>query len=505
MSIREKFIKSFGWQALNVTSQVILQLVFISILARQISEEAFGVMAIALVVVGFIEIFSQIGIGPALIQRKNLTQEHLNGAFFISVILGIAFTVGMYLLAPSVAEYYEHPPLTSVLRWISLSFFISALAIVPRSMIIKEMEFKKLFFSSATAMTIGNLGVGLGLAFNGYDLWAYVFALLSQNTLMTILYWIYKPVKIGMSWNWETTKDMIRYGGGSTLFNMFNYAATKVDTLIVGKYAQTDFAGADMERWRNTGIYDRSVYLMGLPITVLGKLSDSVMFSGLSQLQDDKARMQRAFLSAVYHIAILVIPGSVFMIFFAEQITVLFLGPKYLDAVPLVQILFATVGFRSVIKIADSIVRAMDRVYTASLIKASFLICVAIGTYFGLKSGLHGVAWALVLAVFIQFVLIMGFSLHLVDLKPNRLIKKFVPAMLISVVVAVASYIAVKINGNISDNQFVKLIVGLSVNTLTLGIVAWFAPFVFKQGKDDILDELASRLPVQALKKRWKK
>ncbi|MDP4827356.1 MAG: oligosaccharide flippase family protein, partial [Flavobacteriales bacterium] len=150
MSIREKFIKSFGWQALNVTSQVILQLVFISILARQISEEAFGVMAIALVVVGFIEIFSQIGIGPALIQRKNLTQEHLNGAFFISVILGIAFTVGMYLLAPSVAEYYEHPPLTSVLRWISLSFFISALAIVPRSMIIKEMEFKKLFFSSAT-------------------------------------------------------------------------------------------------------------------------------------------------------------------------------------------------------------------------------------------------------------------------------------------------------------------------------------------------------------------
>ncbi|MDP4827355.1 MAG: oligosaccharide flippase family protein, partial [Flavobacteriales bacterium] len=355
------------------------------------------------------------------------------------------------------------------------------------------------------AMTIGNLGVGLGLAFNGYDLWAYVFALLSQNTLMTILYWIYKPVKIGMSWNWETTKDMIRYGGGSTLFNMFNYAATKVDTLIVGKYAQTDFAGADMERWRNTGIYDRSVYLMGLPITVLGKLSDSVMFSGLSQLQDDKARMQRAFLSAVYHIAILVIPGSVFMIFFAEQITVLFLGPKYLDAVPLVQILFATVGFRSVIKIADSIVRAMDRVYTASLIKASFLICVAIGTYFGLKSGLHGVAWALVLAVFIQFVLIMGFSLHLVDLKPNRLIKKFVPAMLISVVVAVASYIAVKINGNISDNQFVKLIVGLSVNTLALGIVAWFAPFVFKQGKDDILDELASRLPVQALKKRWKK
>ncbi|MFM1931588.1 MAG: hypothetical protein RL226_891, partial [Bacteroidota bacterium] len=86
MTIREKFIRSFGWQAINVSTQVLLQLVFVSILARQISEQAFGVMAIALVVVGFVEIFSQIGIGPALIQRKNLTQKHINGAFFISTL-----------------------------------------------------------------------------------------------------------------------------------------------------------------------------------------------------------------------------------------------------------------------------------------------------------------------------------------------------------------------------------------------------------------------------------
>jgi O-antigen/teichoic acid export membrane protein len=86
--------------------------------------------------------------------------------------------VAMYIAAPYVANFYDHPPLTQVLRWISLSFLISALAIVPRSMIIKEMEFKKLFISSTLAMTIGNLGVGLTLAFSGYDIYAYVFALL---------------------------------------------------------------------------------------------------------------------------------------------------------------------------------------------------------------------------------------------------------------------------------------------------------------------------------------
>ena len=506
MSTREKFIASFGWQALNVFSQVILQLIFISILARLITKDAFGVMAIALFVVGFIEIFSQIGIGPALIQRKELTKEHINGAFFISLLLGIGFTIALYLVAPLVAAFYEDEVLTSVLRWIGLSFLISALAIVPKSLIIKEMSFKKLFFCSGTAMTIGNLGVGLTLAYSGYDIWAYVFALLAQNTLMTITYWIFHPVKIGTSWNWETTKDMIRYGGGSTLFNMFNYAATKIDVLIVGKFGSTGADAADgraYDRWSTTGIYDRSAYLMSLPITVLGKLSDSVMFSGLSQLQDDKPKLQRAFLSAIYHIALLVIPGAIFMVFFAEEITILFLGDQYFDAIPIVEILFISVAFRSLIKIADSVVRALDRVYTASGIKAIFFVLVGLGTFFALPAGLKGVAWALVGSVAIQFVMMMTLSLKLVDLSWKRLIKKVIPGIILGIFVVIASALAKLINMNIDDMRLLRLFIALIINGGIVLIMAWYLPWLFKQGKDNVLQTIAERIPVKALKARW--
>lgn len=502
MSLRNKFIASFSWQALNVLSQVVLQLIFISLLARLISEEAFGVMAIALVVVGFIEIFSQIGIGPALIQRKLLTQEHINGAFWISLLLGIGFTAALYFSAPSIASFYDHQPLVPVLRWIGLSFLISALAIVPRSLIIKELAFKKLFFVTLVAMTIGNLIVGLGLAFAGYDLWAYVFALLTQNLIMTFGYWAAHRVSIGISFNRKATTDMIRYGGGSTLFNMFNYAATKIDTLIIGKFGG-DIAGADASRWRDTGIYDRSVYLMGLPITVLGKLSDSVMFSGLSMLQDDAPRLRRAILSAVYHIGLLVIPGSVFMVMWADEITVLFLGEKYTDAVPLVQILFISVAFRSITKVGDSVVRALDRVYTASAIKALFFVLVGLGTYFGLTAGLKGVAWAIVAAVFVQFLMMMRLSMGLVGLNLKRMFRKLAPGVVGGCIVLIASLASYWLLQPLEGLRLVRLMVAVMVNGGVLFVLAWFLPLFFRQGDDNILQTIAARLPSKALRRRW--
>lgn len=517
MSIKQKIISGLSWQALNVFTQVILQLIFIAVLARLISKEAFGVMAIALVVVGFIEIFSQIGIGPALIQKKDPTEEHISAAFAISVSLGALFTILMYIIAPWVAELYDHEPLTKVLRVIGLSFLISSIAIVPKSLIIKEMAFKKLFIAALVAMSIGNILIGIGMAFMGFDLWAYVAALLSQNLIMMVFYWLFKPIKINHKWDWKIAKELVVYGGGSTLFNFFNYAATKIDTLIVGMLSSqsniTDL-GLDQsseniqnndDRWATTGIYDRSVYLMGLPITVLGKLSDSVMFSGLSMLQDDLKKLQRAVLSAVYHISLLVIPGTVFLLFFTREITVLFLGDKYEAAVPIVNILFISVTFRSLIKIGDAVVRAVKAsyLYKASLIKAFFFLCVAAGTYFGFDYGLKGVAWGLVLAVFIQF-LMMGF-LNLTILKMNaaRAIKKIIPGIICGALVALASYLSLMLLHDV-ESLLVRALVGGILALLLLIIMATIVPWMFKQGDDNLLKTISDKLPIEFFKNRWK-
>ena len=478
-----------------MVTQVVLQLVFIAVIARLIGTEAFGVIGVALAIVGFVEIFSQVGIGPAIIQRKELSQGQINGAFFISLFLGFIFSLVMYLVGPAIGRYYDYEPLGPILQVIGLSFFISAIAVVPKNLIIKKMAFKKLFIAAVIAMSIGNLGVGIGMAVSGYGVWAYVYALLVQNIIMTVCYWIQHPVKISSLTNWGGTLGMVRYGGGSTLFNIFNYAATKIDTLIVGKFSDLNsVVEGGAGKWSTTGIYDRSVWIMGLPITILGKLSDSVMFSGLSMLQDERAKLQRIFLGGSYFISILVVPGCAFMIVFTADIVFFLLGPQYIDAIPVVRILFFGVAIRSLIKMSDAVVRALDAVFHASLIKFLFLCLVTAGAYFGLNYGLEGVALAIVAAIVLQYFFITALSTKLLHITFGQVVRKMVPSVIIGGIVGLVSLALHPLMRTLELHCILVLCIAGVVNLLVIVGLARLAPWVFGKGDDNVVKLVRAKL-----------
>ena len=471
-----------------MVTQVILQMIFIAVMARELTTEDFGVMGVSLAVVGFIEIFSQIGIGPALIQRKVLVQGQITGAFFISLILGLSFMLLLLVTAPAIAAAYDYPPLVDILRVIGISFIISAASIVPKSLIIKEMQFKKLFFAALLGMGIGNLGVGIIMAKMGYGVWAYVFALLAANVIMSIMYWFQKKVTIKNIGDWEGVKGMIAYGGGSTIFNMLNYLATKADILIVGKYSNLNSEmGAEVNRWSSTGLYDRSVWLMGLPITVLGKMSDSVLFSGMSMLQDQQSKLQRTYLSGMYLISVIIFPACVFMQFYTSEIVLFFLGDKFLPAVPTIKILFLGVALRSLIKLGDAVVRALNSLLKASMIKALFLIMICVGTYFGLKHGLEGVAVGVVIAVCVQLILMSWLSQKLIGLSLGKVLRKMIPAVAVSILTTCGCLIGMFINSLHEPHFMISLITGIGACLILLLTAAFFFPWIFGKGDDNVL------------------
>jgi O-antigen/teichoic acid export membrane protein len=428
-----KFGSSLKWQSVNVTAQVVLQLIFIAALARLIPKDAFGIMAIALVVVGFIEIFAQVGIGPALIQYPNVTRNHKKTAFVFSLGLGVIFFVGTFFAAPAIASFYDQPILVEVLRWIALSFIISGASVVPRSMLIKEMRFKSLFFCSSTALVFANLILGLTLALNGWGIWAYVAALLTQNILLGIGYWIAAPSPVGVWINKAAFREMVGYGGRSTLFNMINYAAGKVDTMVVG--AQTS-------NWGDIGLYDRSSYLMGLPVTVLGKLGDSVLFSGMSMMQKELDKLRTTVLAAVHAVSLLVLPLTVLLIVRAEDVTVLILGWDFLDATPIVTILFTCVALRSFIKIGDATMRATDHLKIGAFIKLAFLIAVGVGSWWAMEAAnVENVAWAVTIATALQALAIGAWMVFKMKIKGLNLLDRLVPGIILSCFVYYAAFI----------------------------------------------------------------
>ncbi len=396
-----RFADSVRWQSINVGAQVVLQLVFVWALARLLTPADFGVMSIALVVVGFVEIFAQIGIGPSIVQKRSLGANELRTAGLFSVGLGALFYGGLYVAAPAIGTWYHEPLLTAVLRIIALSFILGGVAVVPRSFLVRQMAFKRLFIGAMAGMLIGNFGVGLTLGWLGAGVWAYVGALLVQNLILGLTYWAFTwKASRGGRWNGAALRAMLGYGGRSTLFNFTTYAASKIDTLIVGRVASQTPGG-----WTATGYYDRAVSLMGLPITLLGKLSDSVLFSGMSKMQEDLPVLQRTVSQATQYLAFAVIPGALWMWGNAEDLTVLYLGEAFGGAAPIAAVLFLGVPFRSLTKVGDAVVRARDELWRGLVWKAVFLVGVGGAAAWGMRAegGVYEVAWGVLAATAVQF------------------------------------------------------------------------------------------------------
>lgn len=498
------FASSIRWQSANVVSQVVLQLLFIMALARLITKADFGVMSIALVVVGFVEIFAQIGIGPSLVQRNDLQPRHIRAAMHFSIGLGVAFFALMYGIAPQIGVWFNSDALVEVLRWVAFSFVLSSIALVPRSLLVRHMDFKRLFAAAMIAMVIGNLGIGLGLAYAGYGVWAYVAALLSQNAVLGLCFWWMKPrgtEGLWGRWQWGDLREMLAYGGRSTVFNWFNYAATKVDTVLVGEFAQANPATGG--GWTATGLYDRSAHLMSLPITILGKLGDSVLFSGMSALQTEMQALQRVVSRGIALIAWLVIPSSLALAWFSTEVAVLLLGADYVDAGPIVRILFIGVAFRSLIKLADAVVRATDQLIPAIAIKIAYLfgLILTIGSALRSGSGLEGVAWAVTGCTVVQFLVFytwLGSALQWKRATPFRA----TTAGWLGALVAAPGYLAIDwLMPDWADNGVDRMGLILKVLTITIWTAcAWIAvalrsPTVIDGGDLELRAQWTAYLP----------
>ncbi len=494
MSTKEQMSTSFSWNTLTVVLQVVIQLAYTGLLARLVNKDSFMLMGIVLGIMGFAEIFSQVGVGPALIQRKEVHQQHINGAFYTALILGVSFTLLFIGTAPLIASFYELPELRDIVMVVCSSFTISAIAVVPRSMMMKHMRFKTMFKASMISIIGGNLIVGLTLAWMHWDVWAYVWALFAQNALMTLALWYYEPVKLTGKWEWKYTRELIRYGAGSTLFNALNYLATKLDVLLLPRVLR----GADAElspiKREMASYFERASYAMTQPITVMGKLSDSVLFSGMSRMQDDTIRLQRTITIATNMLACVLIPATVFIAFFADELIVLWLGPNYMETAIILKVLFVAVIFRSLSKLGDSLLRAKDAVFQGALFKAIFVLLIAFGIYFGAKDGTIGAATGIVLATIIHYAMNMHMSTRLISLPWLKLLSALIPGILLGALTFIGSWGVHILAVAFPMAGWLILLIALALIPLLLLAGIWTFPQILGTQEINPLNQLPARL-----------
>jgi O-antigen/teichoic acid export membrane protein len=409
----------------------VLKLGVLVVLTRLLSPADFGVVAAALVVIDFSFNFSQLGLGPALVQRSVLERRHLSTAFFASTILGVLVGAIIWLTAPLIAQFFRMNHLVPVVRALALSFPIAGVAIVSDSLLSRDLRFRVIANRDVLAYALGYGVVGIGLAILGWGVWALVWAQLTQTILRTAILLRVAPPLLRPRPTWASFLELMDYGVGQSAARLGVILANQADNLVVG-------------RWLGAvalGLYSRAYQLMAVPTALVGDLLDKVLFPTMSQLQHDLRRLGSAYLQGTAILGLLTLPTGVVAAILAPELVIVAFGPRWESLVPPFQVLALGMMFRTSSRMSDSLSRATGRVYRRAWRQAVYAGLVFVGALVGQGWGVTGVAVGVLAALFANYLLMAHLSLTIVKLSWGRFVRVQLPAVRLTAVLAAVTLV----------------------------------------------------------------
>ena len=419
-------IVGFFWSFSSTGIQAVLNFLVLAVLSRLITPADFGLISVASTLTIFAGLFYQLGIGPSLIQRKVLTEAHIRSGYTLTMILSTVLTVLSWVLAPFFAGFFDSmPELVNVMRALSLLFIINGSGLVARALNHRNLNFRIKARFGVVSYILGYGVLGVALAFLGFGVWALVSASLSQSLILSVLYLSASPHPKAPQLNRTALTDLLAYGSGATLGELFAKLAHNSDNLIVGATL-----GAQA-----VGLYGRAYQLMVLPSRYFGQVLDQVLFTAMAKVQDQPKTLGAVYRRGVVAIALLTLPLSAFLFILAPEMIHVLLGSQWDAAIVPFKIFAVSMLFRTSYKMGESLCRATGAVFQRAFRQLLFSVLVIAGTWFGRDWGIAGVAVGVSVAITINFFSMAQLGLKLTDTNWGDFFRIHIPALLLTVVV----------------------------------------------------------------------
>lgn len=316
--LKTKGLTAFIWDLLGNLGNHASSLIVTIFLARLLEPSDFGLIAIIMVIVSVATIFSDVGLGGALIQRSKLLQIHYSSVFFFNVVAGLLLTLLTYFSAPYIAHFYQSPQLVSLIQVMSSLFVISALHAVQSVILRKELNYKLLTKVNLNASVISGI-IGVALAFWGAGVWSLVAQLISREILINLFIWSKSSWIPNFAFSFKALKQLWGYGMNMFLAGLLDTIYERADYLIIGKL----FTPATL------GFFHQAKQLNMLVTKYTAGSLMSVLFPVLSKIQNDIEKFRRVVIKSTGIISFVtfLILGGLFLV--SDELIVLLLGAKW--------------------------------------------------------------------------------------------------------------------------------------------------------------------------------
>jgi O-antigen/teichoic acid export membrane protein/peptidoglycan/LPS O-acetylase OafA/YrhL len=430
-TLREKTKRGLLWASAEAVARTLLQTVVLVVLSRLLTPDDYGVVGAALIIVGISSIFSQLGVGPAIVQRSDLEPRHLDAAFALSVVFGLLTAAIIYASAGAFALFFKMDALAPALRALAIIFPITSLGVVSESLLQRDLRFDLLARAEVVSYFIGYGGVAIALAWFGWGTWSLVAGQVAQMIVRTAMLFGFHEWRPRLACERGAMRDLRRFSSGMTVARLANYVATNGDNVIVGRYL-----GASA-----LGVYGRAYQLMSQPANLVGNVLEKVLFPAMAKVQDRDDRLAAVYRQGVRLLATVMLPGSAMIYLLAPELVQVLLGSKWAGVIFPLQIFSVALLFRTSMKMSNSLIRAKGAICQMVWCQIVYAAATVGFAYAGRSWGIEGVCVGVLGSILLCFLIGASMSLRLVKLTWLEFLADHLPGLLLTAVVSAAGWL----------------------------------------------------------------
>lgn len=334
------------------------QMTAIVLLARLLAPTDFGLFAMIAVFLTILELFKDLGLSTATVQRPQITARQVSTLFWLNVVLGGLMGGALAGLGPALAWFYDEPLLREIALSLAVTFLLTGLAAQHLALLRRQMR-----FVAVTTIQVGSevlaLAAAVAAAFAGFGIWALVVQRLTWAGATLVGAWVFCGWRPGLPGPFAEVRSLVAFGGNTTASMTIGFVASNVDKLLIGWY----WGAAAL------GLFERMQKLVLLPVLNLNVPLAMVALSALSRLVGDPEGYRRAYVSAVERLAMLLAPLGGLLIAGAGPVVTLMLGDQWTEAAPILAWLGLALGFLPVTYALSWLYMSQDR--TGEMLRAS--------------------------------------------------------------------------------------------------------------------------------------
>jgi PST family polysaccharide transporter len=454
------------WTGGGVAAEMALQAIVVMVLARLLAPADFGLVSVALVVIGFVAIFGELGLGQAVIQREHLDAVHIRTAVTIGLALALVIGAAVWLLGPVIARFFAMPAVTTMLRVLSLTLAIKAWAAVPSALLHRAMRFRVISLANAVSYLIGFGGIGIGMAAAGFGAWSLVAAHIAQVVVHCLIVHIAQPVPHRPGIDITAFRELLSFGGGISFARFANYVALRGDNAVVGHTLGPSALG----------LYGPAYHLMALPADLFQNIVQNVLFPAISRIQSEPDRLAVVYRRGLAVTALIVLPGTMLTILLAPEMVAALLGPKWSGVTMPLQILATGMFFRVGYKMSVVLVKATGAIQQFALRQIPYPIMVVSFSWFGAQWGINGVALGVVVALGVHYLLQTTLGLRVARLTVGDYLRAHRPAFVLTCALSGQAWLALATVRAMHAPGWAALPVVVLSTGLTAAALAWSVP-----------------------------